>query len=227
MYIGILPSTGFLVNDVFNQCLFSPNGNYRVCIEISSGSGSQQLTLYSGLNQIDVFPYMGQSVTVPDTGVVFHKTTTYLKTKNSCLSILNNNQNNFAGLVYSDCTFNTNDNSQYFTFYNVSNGYFVIRTSLGKCVDMAYSNNYNGGPLQLYECIAGLPQTWKFEDIGNGFWYIKTTITSNKCVTSYGDRSIRISDCNSSDTSQKWYFGDCAAGTCNNFHICRHNCSND
>ena len=220
--VGIVPSGGFLRNDKFNQCLFSPDGGYRICVVkvFDQTYPSRQLILYQSDVKKDAFPYLETSISISDTGVtnVFQSTiiNVYLKTNrasNSCLNIPNNNQVSGTVLGYATCVFN-NDASQYFKFYDFSGGYYVIRSNTELCFDLRFSDTTNGNSIWLYTCNGAHAQTWKLENIGAGFWNIKSKLNLNKCITADSAGRTIISDCILADTSQKWYFGNCDAGEC-------------
>lgn len=78
-----------------------------------------------------------------------------------------------------------NEESQKFKITHVANGYYTIALrNSGKAVDVASASSKSGANVQTYTANGTDAQLWKFIDIGNGEYYIKSKLGTAMDLTS-------------------------------------------
>jgi hypothetical protein len=106
-----------------------------------------------------------------------------------------------------------NDDSQKWVFqYNAAQNFFTIKTTGGKCLDMAFNINRSGSMVWLSDCNGSDAQKWRTFQWGDGTWGIQNVQNGS------GGRCLDIKDAEfdtigtpthmwscSSSTQQQWY----------------------
>ncbi|WP_299570901.1 RICIN domain-containing protein [uncultured Shewanella sp.] len=97
-----------------------------------------------------------------------------------CIDVINNQTSNGSTYQQAGCD---NTNAQQFSFTQLSNGFYNIKSNLSNlCLDLAAGTTANGGKIQQWVCnSSNQNQMWNLNDKGNGYVEIISKV-SNKCL---------------------------------------------